>query len=805
MEAAELRRLVEDQLRLSRRLRARIRELEEERRAPLAIVGMALRFPGGSTTPEEYWEFLLGDGTGIGDIPVDRPGLRSVYHPEVGRRGSSYVDRAGFLSDVASFDADFFGISHREAEALDPQQRLLLETTWEALERAGISVRRADRLDAGVFVGIMSSEYGERLAAGDPQQLDPYYGTGGGLCFAAGRISYILGLRGPAFSVDTACSSSLVALHQAVRSLRARECRYAIVGAANLIFSPHLMVSLCQSRALAPDGRSKPFTAAADGYGRGEGVATVVLMRLADAIAERRPVLAVVRGSAVNHDGASSGLTVPSGPAQVEVIQAALRDAGVDPAEVSYVEAHGTGTSLGDPIEAGALETVFGPARAATTDRLLVGSVKGRVGHLEAAAGLAGLIKLVLMLRHERIVADVPDAEGPLNPAIPWSEWRLEVPRRSRSWTGPGRIAGISAFGLSGTNAHVVVQSADALTAEPAGAAAAPDRGRRDELLVLSARSAPALRALAASVATHLLRVGPDDLASVCHTLRAGRTPMPYRLAVTADDPAEMARLLSLAAGTTPSAAPGGAPRSAVLITAADPTDALAARVADLAADLPLLADRDADVADPAGAVDRLVRAFGALGLPVTVRSGLVPDGYVAAVEYDGRRVGLLPTGAGRVTAVFLAALGELFQAGADLRFDALATPDARFVPDLPTYPFQRRRYWIPEVKARRTEPATDPEAPRDPQDGAAVNQDAIAEILRAELAAVLKADGDLDLRCTFAEVGGDSFTAMLFVQSVEDRFQAEDLVTDFAADQPLGDLLAALAKEITERTGARS
>ncbi|HEU5107644.1 MAG TPA: polyketide synthase, partial [Micromonosporaceae bacterium] len=280
MESTELRGLLEEQLRLSRRLRARIRELEAGRDDRLAVVGMAVRFPGGVTSPEEYWELLSGDGTAIGDVPDERPGLATAYHPEVGRPGRSYVKRAGFLSGVADFDADFFGISHREAEALDPQQRLLLETSWEALERAGIAVRRADRLDAGVFVGIMAAEYVDRLAAGPMDRLDPYFGTGGGHCFAAGRISYAFGLRGPALSIDTACSSSLVALHTAVRSLRARECRYALVGGANLLFSPQLMVSLCQSRALAPDGRCKPFTAAADGYGRGEGVAVLVLMRL---------------------------------------------------------------------------------------------------------------------------------------------------------------------------------------------------------------------------------------------------------------------------------------------------------------------------------------------------------------------------------------------------------------------------------------------------------------------------------------------------------------------------------------------
>ncbi|WCN83978.1 beta-ketoacyl synthase N-terminal-like domain-containing protein [Micromonospora sp. LH3U1] len=528
MDSTELRALVEEQLRQSRGLRARIRELEQERHTPLAVVGMALRFPGGVSTPEAYWDLLSGTGHAASEIPADRPGLRAAYHPEVGRAGRSYVRRAGFLRDVASFDADFFGISNREAESLDPQQRLLLETSWEALERAGVAVRRGGRLDAGVYVGIMAAEYGQRLADGDPERLDPYFGTGSGHCFAAGRISYALGLRGPAVTMDTACSSSLVALHSAARALRGRECRYALVGGANLLFSPQLMVSLCQSRAVAPDGRSKPFLDGADGYGRGEGVATVVVMRLDDALAEDRPVLAVLRGTAVNHDGASSGLTVPNGPAQQEVILAALQDAGVAPAQVSYVEAHGTGTSLGDPIEAAALDGVFAPGRPAG-DPLRLGSVKARLGHLEAAAGMAGLIKVVLMLQHGRLVADVPPGEGPLNPFIPWSRQCLEVVREPRDWTGE-RFAGISAFGLSGTNAHVVLQSAPAPAEpdEPAG---------RPELLVLSARSEPALRALAASVSTRLYRADDRTVGSICHTVRAGRAPMAYRIAVTGAAP----------------------------------------------------------------------------------------------------------------------------------------------------------------------------------------------------------------------------------------------------------------------------
>ncbi|WFE63706.1 beta-ketoacyl synthase N-terminal-like domain-containing protein [Micromonospora sp. WMMD714] len=801
MDSTQLRALVEEQLRQSRALRARIRELEQERHTPLAVVGMALRFPGGISTPEAYWDLLDGTGEVACEIPADRPGLRAAYHPEVGRVGRSYVRRAGFLRDVAGFDADFFGISNREAESLDPQQRLLLETSWEALERAGIAVRRGGRLDAGVYVGIMASEYGQRFTDGDPERLDPYYGTGGGHCFAAGRISYALGLRGPAVSIDTACSSSLVALHSAARALRGRECRYALVGGANLLFSPQLMVSLCQSRAVAPDGRSKPFLDGADGYGRGEGVATVVVMRLDDALAEDRPVLAVLRGTAVNHDGASSGLTVPNGPAQQEVILAALRDADVAPAQVSYLEAHGTGTSLGDPIEAAALHGVFGRDRPAG-DPLRVGSVKARLGHLEAAAGMAALIKVVLMLRHGRLVADVPPGEGPLNPLIPWSRQCLEVVRAPRDWTGE-RFAGISAFGLSGTNAHVVLQSAPAPAEhdEPGGP------GGRAELLVLSARTEPALRTLAATVSTRLYRADDRTAGSICHTLRSGRTPMGYRIAVTGGTARELARALSNAVDL-PATAVTEVPRE-VLLHTGDPVT--------LAAAVRSLADRFPGLGEPGGdPAAWLTAALAALGVPV--RSAAGPTGADAAVVSIGtRRVVLVPADPLRAEQVFLDALAQLFRAGVDLHGDPLRTPGVRYLPDLPTYPFQRRRHWVDEPRTGRFEAtapvvpplsaAVSPAAMAPPTVSPAVvspaaGTDAIVAFLRDELAAALKAD-ELDLAATFADLGGDSFTAMLFVRSVEDRFATPDMQAEFAVDRPLTELLGELAAAIAARSAA--
>jgi acyl transferase domain-containing protein len=781
-----MRELLTEQLRLSRRLRARIRELEAGRDGPVAVVGMALRFPGGLRSPEEYWDFLTREGDAYAEIPADRPGLAAVYHPEVGRPGHAYVNRAGFLDRVAEFDADFFGISAREAEALDPQQRLLLETSWEALERAGIPVRREDRLDAGVFVGMMTAEYTDRLAGGPIDRLDPYYGTGGGHCFAAGRISYTLGLRGPAFTVDTACSSSLVALHTAARSLRAKECRYAIVGGTNLLFSPHLMVSLCQSRALAPDGRCKPFAASADGYGRGEGVAVVVLARLDDALDEGLPVLAVLSGSAVNHDGAASGLTVPSGPAQQEVIRAALRDAELAPADVSYVEAHGTGTSLGDPIEAAALDAVYGRARPSPSEPLLIASVKARLGHLEAAAGMAGLIKVVLMLQHGAVPAGV-EAGTPLNPLIPWQDKRLAVPERTTPWTGPGRVAGVSAFGLSGTNAHALFKAADAAdAADPLPTAPEPS-STRPELLVLSARTEPALHALAAAVSTHLFRADPARLSSLCHTLGAGRVPMPWRLAVVGDSTADLARKVSLAIDAITRPRRPAGPVELVIGPGADTSPDLARQVAAIAADLPSLEALDVSPEDDP--MRWLVGALAQLGVAARVRTDPAATD-LAVFVYGDERIPAVSS-----TTAFLEALAVLYRAGADLRLGPLRAPGARLLPDLPTYPFQRKRFWIDEPAGQAAAPQSSVDRTGEPSANASGED--VAAFLLGELASVLRADGDPDLRLTFAELGGDSFTAMLFAKSVEDRYGVVDLAAGFAVDQPLADLLDALAELI--------
>ncbi|HEX7843987.1 MAG TPA: beta-ketoacyl synthase N-terminal-like domain-containing protein, partial [Kofleriaceae bacterium] len=425
---------------------------------PIAVVGMSCRFPGASD-PHAFWSLLRGGGDAIREVPSERWDLERWYAPEPGRPGKMQSRWGGFLDDIDRFDAAFFGISPREAEEMDPQQRLVLEVAWEALERAGLAPERLLGSEAGVFLGLMNTnDYAARKRLhDDPARIRAHHGTGIATSIAAGRLAYLLGSTGPAMAIDTACSSSLVAIHQAMRSLRSGECRLALVGGVNAILSPEITVAYSQAGMLSPTGRCRTFDASADGYVRSEGCGMLVLERLSDAVAGGRAVLAVLAGSAVNHDGRSSGLTAPNGNAQCAVIRAALQDAGLLPADVDYVEAHGTGTRLGDPIELHALAAVFG-------DRprpLLVGSVKTNIGHLEAAAGVAGLMKVILALQHREIPPHLHLREH--NPLLSAELARIGIPTRRTTWTKTGRrVAGVSSFGFSGSNAHVIVAEAPA-------------------------------------------------------------------------------------------------------------------------------------------------------------------------------------------------------------------------------------------------------------------------------------------------------------------------------------------------------
>lgn len=519
-----------------RDLRRKVTELEGRAREPIAIVGMACRFPGGANTPEQYWQLLREGRDATSEIPAERWDIEAFYDPDPDAAGKMYTRRGAFLDvPVDAFDAAFFGISPREASAMDPVQRLLLELSWEALERAGIAPHTLEGSDAGVFIGVSGSDYDTlQHKSGSIEDIHTYRGTGSAPCVTSGRLSYVLGLHGPNVAVDTACSSSLVAVALAVESLRAGKCSLALAGGAHLMLAPDGMVYLCRMRALSPGGRCRTFAADADGYARGEGGGIVVLKRLSDAQAAGDHILAVIRGAAFNHDGHSSGLTVPNPVAQRAVIRAALENAGLSPRDVSYIEAHGTGTPLGDPIEIRALAEVLGVDRAADVP-LRIGSVKTNFGHLEGAAGVAGLMKLVLSLQHRELPAHL-NCDQP-TPHVDWDNIPIRINRSLAPWTGEGpRIGGVSAFGFSGTNAHVIVEEAPAVEAgtqvrHPA------------ELIVLSGRTPGAVRQLAVSYAEQL-RADPDGFANIALTSLVARSPMQFRAAAAAATPQEMVQAL---------------------------------------------------------------------------------------------------------------------------------------------------------------------------------------------------------------------------------------------------------------------
>ncbi|HEX6969188.1 MAG TPA: SDR family NAD(P)-dependent oxidoreductase [Micromonosporaceae bacterium] len=507
---------------------------------PIAIVGMAGRFPGADSV-EELWRLLLDGRDGVGPVPPDRWDAAALHDPDPVSVGTVTTDQGGFLRDIVRFDAGFFDIPAREADSLDPQHRLLLECAWHALEDAGIDATSLRGSRTGVFVGISNSDYARILERGGLAGLDAYFGTGTSLNAAAGRIAYLLGLHGPALAVDTACSSSLVAIHLAVRSLRSGESEMALVGGVNVIADPAASVAVSRAHMLSPDGRCKTFSAAADGFVRSEAVAVLVLKPLSAARRDGDRVLAVLLGSAVNSDGASSGLTAPNGTAQREVLAAALADAGVSPADVSYLEAHGTGTALGDPVEMGAAWEVLGAGRP-PGEPLHVGSVKSNVGHCESAAGMVGVIKTVLALRHGILPANLHCAE--LNPRIPWSEMNVRVVDATMPWRAAGgrpRVAGVSGFGFSGTNAHVVVAEAPVQQPEPEP----PTPAQGPWLLPLSAPDDEGLARLTAAWQDRLATSADDDLPALVGLAGAGRAHLPVRRAVLGASVAELREALS--------------------------------------------------------------------------------------------------------------------------------------------------------------------------------------------------------------------------------------------------------------------
>ncbi|MGB3789465.1 MAG: beta-ketoacyl synthase N-terminal-like domain-containing protein [Phormidesmis sp.] len=534
-------------------LQAKLDALEQAQHEPIAIIGMSCRFPGGANSPAAFWKLLQKKTDAISEVPADRWHNDKYYDSDPSMPGKTVSRSGGFIANLYDFDASFFRISPREAITLDPQQRLALELGWEALEHAGISPEafaEAASQSVGVFLGISSIDHWQQMLAQSPDEIDAYLATGNSHSVAAGRLSFLLGVNGPSLAVDTACSSSLVAVHLACQSLRQRECELALVGGVNRILTPAASINFSKARMLSADGRCRTFDQAASGFGRAEGGGMVVLKRLSDAQAAGDRIQAVILGSATNHNGRTNGLTAPSKLAQAAVIRQALTASRLTPADVNYIETHGTGTALGDPIEVGALGQVF--ANAKRTDPVVLGALKTNIGHTEAAAGIAGLIKAVLAIEQGKIPANL-HLDRP-NSLIEWDTLPFHLPNEMTPWpTGASsRTAGVSAFGFSGTNAHLIVQSPPC---QPFKTQRSTHEDRNLEqldgacdlrvcLLPLSARSPAALNQLVARYVQYLAAHPDLKLADLCFTASVGRSHFPYRLAAVANSVLALRQIL---------------------------------------------------------------------------------------------------------------------------------------------------------------------------------------------------------------------------------------------------------------------
>ncbi|MBM3807743.1 MAG: amino acid adenylation domain-containing protein [Acidimicrobiia bacterium] len=699
-----------------RTLRQELDAVQAGRTEPIAIVGMGCRVPG-ADGPDAFWELLDEGRDAIREVPRSRWDVNALYDPNPGVPGKVYTRDGGYIDGVDMFDASFFGITAREAATMDPQQRVLLEMAWAAIEHAGIAPASLKGTPTGVFVGVTSADYACLQLEQNHLPDDPYFSSGAALNACAGRVSYVLGLQGPSMAVDTACSSSLTAIHLACSALRNRECDAALAGGVNLMLAAWPHVTLAAAQMTAPDGRCKTFDASANGYVRGEGCGMVVLKRLSDAQQAGDCVLAVIRGTAVNQDGASSGFTVPNGVAQQLLIRRTLDSAGVVASEIDYVESHGTGTALGDPIEAGALGAVLGQA-AGRTQPLLLGSVKSNIGHLESAAGVVGLIKLVLAMGHGRIPQTLHVKQP--NPKIDWTGLNLQPVRESVDWRQgtKRRFAALSAFGVSGSNAHVILEEA------PHTSIARPAPDRAVHVLALSAKTPGALTELAAAYREWLTRRADADLADICSTANRGRNHFKIRAAICGVTIADLRDgLLALGEG-----------REAVGLFRM-PADSTAP-------------------ARPADVVRRSVRCA-------------LDEARANAPDWPK----------------VMADLADAYAHGADVDWAALDAGIDRTRVQLPTYRFQRKRYWITERDETMSAGSSDSTAsgPDTAQQQSQRHRDDVRGGVIALVADLLRErPDDVPLDVPFLEMGADSLILVHAARRLDEQFGVKVEIRQF-------------------------
>jgi acyl transferase domain-containing protein len=811
-------------------LKERLKTLEDQN-DDVAIIGVGLRLPGDIETPEAFWQALITGQDLTGPLPDDRwsPDFISSNREAP---GTFYWQRGAFLNCLKGFDPQYFGISRREALTMDPQQRLLLMVATEALERAGVALERKKGAKIGVFTGIMRSEYGQRLSQlQGTESIDFYQGTGSGHGFTAGRLSYTLGFTGPSLTIDTACSSSLVALHLACESLKRGECKAALVAASNVILDPELNIALCQAGALSPSGHCSSFDEAADGYTRGEGALAIVLMPLREAHAQGHPILGLVKSSNVNHGGPGSGLTIPNGEAQAELLADSLKRSGLSQDAISYIEAHGTGTALGDPIEIRALASVYGSA--SRNKPLYIGSVKSQLGHLEAAAGLASLVKCLLMMQHRVI----PPQYGlrRLTTKVDWKAYPFRFAEDAQPWSADDRprTVGISAFGIAGTNAHIVVSEGPQPIAQDAASIAT--------ILPISAKTEEGLFELREAYA-QLAEAGRLD-AAVLVTAMRGRAHHKHRLCVVADELSELKDQFRERGVTGPVPYAGhlrmtvawprasrmayyaklwnrhpGFKQDLLRLLSDDKADqniekellacaqsgeelqtsglALACLLAEayLWQDLGFRLE-PMDRHELTRCVMTALRDRGQEKRLLDAMKQLIPSPERNPTQHDDRAsVEICSLGGSAEAATYSWILGIIarhYEAGAFINWDAFSAPHVPRSADNPTSPFQLEDFWVDGLVQRRRPQSQAMAAPVSPlaagSQAAASRSQASPEFI-GFLREVLSAE-TVDTSLSFIELGGDSFTAMLLVQKLS-QIGFDLSMEELLSKEPIGSIL---------------